>query len=82
MEVDFGKIFCMNKWFVTYLRSLPFVPSAMDTSLFVYRNGDDIAYILLYADDIVLTASSDTLLHNIINRLHSEFSMTYPGGSS
>jgi hypothetical protein len=54
----------------------------MDTSLFVYRNGDDIAYILLYADDIVLTASSDTLLHNIINRLHSEFSMTYPGGSS
>jgi hypothetical protein len=54
----------------------------MDTSLFVYRNGDDIAYILLYVDDIVLTASSDTLLHNIIDRLYIEFAMTYLGGSS
>jgi hypothetical protein len=33
---------------------LGFVASAMDTSLFVYRNGDDIAYLLLYVDDIVL----------------------------
>jgi hypothetical protein len=43
-----------NKRFATYLRSLGFVASAMDTSLFVYRNGDDIAYLLLYVDDIVL----------------------------
>jgi hypothetical protein len=55
---------------------LGFVASAMDTSLFVYRNGDDIAYLLLYVDDIVLTASSDTLLQHIIDRLHSEFAMT------
>jgi hypothetical protein len=65
-----------NKQFVTYLHSLGFVASAMDTSLFVYRNGDDIAYLLLYVDDIVLTASSDTLLQHIIDRLHSEFAMT------
>jgi hypothetical protein len=65
-----------NKRFATYLRSLGFVPSSMDTSLFIYRNGDDIAYILLYVDDIVLTASSCTLLQHIIDRLHSEFAMT------
>jgi hypothetical protein len=65
-----------NKRFATYHRSLGFVASAMDTSLFVYRNGDDIAYLLLYVDDIVLTASSDTLLQHIIDRLHSEFAMT------
>jgi hypothetical protein len=65
-----------NKRFATYLHSLGFVASAMDTSLFVYCNGDDIAYLLLYVDDIVLTTSSDTLLQHIIDRLHSEFAMT------
>ena len=34
------------------------------------------AYLLLYLDDIVLTASSDVLLHSIIGRLNSEFAMT------
>jgi hypothetical protein len=37
---------------------LGFVASAMDTSLFVYRNGDDIAYLLLYVDDIVTSSMS------------------------
>jgi hypothetical protein len=48
----------------------------MDTSLFVYRNGGDIAYLLLYVDDIVLKASSNTPLQHIIDCLHSEFAMT------
>jgi hypothetical protein len=66
-----------NKRYATYLRSLGFVASVIDTSLFVYRNGDDIAYyLLLYVDDIVLKASSDTLLQHIVNCLHSEFAMT------
>jgi hypothetical protein len=52
----------------------------MDTSLFVYRNGDDIAYLLLYVDDIVLKASSNTPLQHIIDCLHSEFAMTDLGG--
>ncbi|GJX56877.1 ribonuclease H-like domain-containing protein [Tanacetum coccineum] len=34
------------------------------------------AYLLLYVDDIVLTASSKTLLQRIIRSLHQEFSMT------
>jgi hypothetical protein len=34
------------------------------------------AYLLLYVDDIVLTANSTTLLNNIISKLHSEFAMT------
>ena len=32
--------------------------------------------MLLYVDDIVLTASSTDLLHRITDRLHSEFAMT------
>ncbi|GKA26175.1 ribonuclease H-like domain-containing protein [Tanacetum coccineum] len=34
------------------------------------------AYLLLYVDDIVLTASSETLLLQIIRSLHHDFSMT------
>ncbi|GJZ50578.1 ribonuclease H-like domain-containing protein [Tanacetum coccineum] len=37
------------------------------------------AYLLLYVDDIVLTASSKGLLQRIIGSLHQEFAMTYLG---
>ncbi|GKE88649.1 ribonuclease H-like domain-containing protein [Tanacetum coccineum] len=38
--------------------------------------GNDIAYLLIYVDDIILTASSSDLLKQIISSLHAEFSMT------
>ncbi|GJU91630.1 ribonuclease H-like domain-containing protein [Tanacetum coccineum] len=38
--------------------------------------GTDTAYLLLYVDDIVLTASSEILLQQIIISLHQEFAMT------
>ncbi|GKD41277.1 ribonuclease H-like domain-containing protein [Tanacetum coccineum] len=38
--------------------------------------GSDTAYLLLYADDIILTASSTAFLQSIIATLHAEFSMT------
>ena len=50
--------------------------SVSDTSLFVYKDGASTAYLLLYVDDIVLTASSTDLLLSIIGRLHAEFAMT------
>nr|GEY37567.1 ribonuclease H-like domain-containing protein [Tanacetum cinerariifolium] len=42
-------------------------------------HGSHTAYLLLYVDDIVLTASSETLLQQIITSLHQELSMTDPG---
>ena len=62
--------------FATYIRQLGFVSSVSDTSLFVYKDGASTAYLLLYVDDIVLTASSIDLLLSIIGRLHAEFAMT------
>ncbi|GJV07191.1 ribonuclease H-like domain-containing protein [Tanacetum coccineum] len=38
--------------------------------------GTDTAYLLLYVDDIVHTASSNGLLQRIISSLHQEFAMT------
>jgi hypothetical protein len=52
-----------------------FVETKCDTSLFVFRCGDDMVYLLLYVDDIVLTASSTSLLRRTITSLQKEFSM-------
>ena len=62
--------------FATYIRGLGFAASATDTSLFVYKEGAATAYLLLYVDDIILTASSTDLLRRLTGLLHSEFAMT------
>ncbi|GKC44924.1 ribonuclease H-like domain-containing protein, partial [Tanacetum coccineum] len=40
------------------------------------RQRTDTAYLLLYVDDIVPTASSESLLQQTIRSLHQEFAMT------
>ena len=59
--------------------SLGFVETKTDTSLFIYRRSPDTAYLLLYVDDIVLTASSIGFLKHIIEALQREFAMTDMG---
>nr|GFB10921.1 ribonuclease H-like domain-containing protein [Tanacetum cinerariifolium] len=61
--------------FGAYITTIGVTPSHCDSSLFIYKQGDDTAFLLLYVDDIVLTASSDHLLQQIIASLHREFSM-------
>jgi hypothetical protein len=61
--------------FATYLFSLGFTEAKSDTSLFIFRRGTDTVYLLLYVDDIVLTASSPQLLHRVIAALKKEFAM-------
>jgi len=58
--------------FATHLHQLGFASSKSDSFLFVYNNGADAAHLLLYVDDIVLSASSSTLLHHIIDQLRLE----------
>ena len=55
--------------FATFLLTLGFTEAKSDTSLFLYHRGDETAYLLLYVDDIVLTASSQQLLERIISSL-------------
>jgi hypothetical protein len=52
-----------------------FTSTVSDSSLFVYKRRSNMAWLLLYVNDIVLTASSAKLLQDIIRRLHAEFSM-------
>nr|GEU42360.1 ribonuclease H-like domain-containing protein [Tanacetum cinerariifolium] len=48
--------------FASYITRDGFSHSRCDSSLFIYRQGIDAAYLILYVDDIVLTASSEGLI--------------------
>jgi hypothetical protein len=65
--------------FASHLLSLGFIEARSDSSLFTHRRGNDTALLLLYVDDIVLTASSTSLLKQIIAALQHEFTMTDMG---
>jgi hypothetical protein len=61
--------------FAAFVIKLGFTATRSDSSLFVLRRGRDIAYLLLYVDDIVLTGSTPGLLQHIIGRLRDEFAV-------
>jgi hypothetical protein len=58
-----------------FLVTLGFVEAKPDTSLFIHHQGTETAYLLLYVDDIVLTASSPSLLRRLVDALQREFSV-------
>jgi hypothetical protein len=62
-------------WFATYLATLGFIEAKSDTSLFIFRRVSYTIYLLLYIDDIILTASSTALLRRTIFALQREFAM-------
>lgn len=57
------------------LHSIGFRSTSSDSSLFVYCYGQQMAYLLLYVDDIVLTASTTSLLQQIVPHLGRQFAM-------
>jgi hypothetical protein len=61
--------------FASFLLSLGFAEGKSDTFLFVFRRGSGTVYLLLYVDDIILTASSTELLRRTISALQQEFAM-------
>nr|XP_043639845.1 uncharacterized mitochondrial protein AtMg00810-like [Erigeron canadensis] len=65
--------------FSSFITKHRFQGSLSDTSLFVFHQENSMAYLLLYVDDIILTASSDLLLRQIIQLLSNEFAMTDMG---
>jgi hypothetical protein len=62
-------------WFTTYITSLGFAEAKSNTSLFVFWHSINMGYLLLYIADVVLTASSATLLQQTIFALKWEFTM-------
>jgi hypothetical protein len=54
---------------MSLLLSLGFAEAKSDTSLFIFHRGSDTVYLLLYVDDIILTAFSMELLRQTISAL-------------
>uniref|UniRef100_A0A2N9IFR0 Integrase catalytic domain-containing protein n=1 Tax=Fagus sylvatica TaxID=28930 RepID=A0A2N9IFR0_FAGSY len=61
--------------FTSQLLALGFHSSTADTSLFIYRDGSVIAFLLLYVDDIVLTGNTPSFLHQLIVNLSQVFEL-------
>ncbi|GJZ65526.1 ribonuclease H-like domain-containing protein [Tanacetum coccineum] len=62
--------------FAGYANKVGLSSSRCDSSLFIYQHGSEVAYLLIYVDNIVPMASSTNLLQRIISSLHKEFDMT------
>ncbi|GKF51411.1 ribonuclease H-like domain-containing protein [Tanacetum coccineum] len=62
--------------FAGYATRVGFYHSRCDSSLFIYRHGSRVAYLLIYVDGIILTASCPALLQQNISSLNNEFDMT------
>ena len=61
--------------FTDFVTTIGFIQSKCDNSLFILRHGPDTSYLLIYVDDIILTASSEALRLRIMHHLSAEFAM-------
>ncbi|XP_066354306.1 uncharacterized mitochondrial protein AtMg00810-like [Miscanthus floridulus] len=52
-----------------------FIASGADSSLFIYKHGDQVVYLIVYVDDIILTASTTTVLRHVIDQLRQAFAL-------
>lgn len=68
-----------NARFSSFVSGIGFHKSNSDTSLFVYDKGDQQAFLLLYVDEIHITASSPSLRNKITSLLKQEFEMSEEG---
>jgi hypothetical protein len=61
--------------FGAHLQHAGFHATRSDSSLFVYKHGADVAYLLLYINDIILTVSTLVFLHCVVDGLKGTFAM-------
>ncbi|KAI3494496.1 hypothetical protein L1887_40744 [Cichorium endivia] len=59
----------------TFLVTNGFVCSRADTSLFVFKRGSCILYLLVYVDDLILTGNDAHVIQSFITKLHNEFAI-------
>jgi hypothetical protein len=57
------------------LQSLGFVPSKRDMSLFFYRKGKHVIYMLVYVDDIIVASSFLEAIDALLHDLKEEFAI-------
>jgi hypothetical protein len=58
-----------NKNIDSYLREMNFVPTAADPCLYVRKDSDDLSYIALYVDDLVIATKDPQVMEKIKSEL-------------
>lgn len=58
-----------------YLQQLGFKNSVSDTGLFIFQQGTTLIYILVYADDIIVTGNNTALVNQVLDKLAKQFSL-------
>ena len=61
--------------FSSFLLQQGFFCCQLDTSMFIFRRGKYILYVILYVDDIIVTGNSAHLITKFISRMSAEFAM-------
>uniref|UniRef100_A0A2N9FVX0 Uncharacterized protein n=1 Tax=Fagus sylvatica TaxID=28930 RepID=A0A2N9FVX0_FAGSY len=61
--------------FTSHLLTIGFTASTADPSLFVFRQGSTLLYLLLYVDDIILTGNSTAAITSLITQLAVTFEL-------
>ncbi|CAL2258391.1 unnamed protein product [Prunus armeniaca] len=59
----------------TFILSISFSRSLVDSSLFIFQQGSHTIFLLMYVDDIVITGNDSSLLQNFISLLSCQFDM-------
>jgi hypothetical protein len=59
--------------FTTHLLTLGFHSSLVDPSLFLYRHGDNVMFLLLYVDEIIVTGNHPMAVQSLLAQLSKEF---------
>eukprot|EP00253_Pinus_taeda_P020762 PITA_20762 len=59
-----------------YLTDHDFQRSPSDANLYIKHTGDDILFVVVYVDDLIITGSSTHLIHGIKQDLCRTFDMT------
>jgi transposase InsO family protein len=61
--------------FSSHLLTIGFIASQADPSLFLYKHGSTVLYLLLYVDDIILTGNAPIAITDLITNLGSVFEL-------
>jgi Reverse transcriptase (RNA-dependent DNA polymerase) len=57
------------------LLELGFVTSVSDPSLFIFQHNNNIVYLLVYVDDLVITGNNNSILHHFVQLLDTYFTI-------
>uniref|UniRef100_A0A2N9FD48 Integrase catalytic domain-containing protein n=1 Tax=Fagus sylvatica TaxID=28930 RepID=A0A2N9FD48_FAGSY len=61
--------------FSSHLLTIGFIASQADPSLFLYKHGSTVLFLLLYVDDIIITGNAPTAITELIANLASAFEL-------